>query len=92
MLALLEPSVNGKKNDLAPASSFVSFIWDATILHSGSLWFSFKDIALAFANVLVLNDVSVPLGDLPVVFLNLPAILVSGNSKVAIEVLSNSYL
>ena len=34
--------------------------------------------------LLVLNDVSVPLGDLPVVFLNLPAILVSGNSKVAI--------
>ena len=53
---------------------------------------SVKDIALAFANVLVLNDVSVPLGDLPVVFLNLPATLVSGNSKVAIEVLSNSYL
>ena len=89
---LLEPNVNGMNNEFTPASSFVSFTCDATIFDTDSLLFSFNVKVNASAKEVVWKELSLPLGDVAVVFLNLAATVVSGNSNIDNEVLSVSYL
>ena len=82
--------VRGMNNDFAPASSFVSFIVEQTILVVSKSKFSPN------ANVLLLvsvtKEVSEPLGLVPLVDLILPIILVFGSSNVEIWVLNVSNL
>ena len=92
MFALVLPNLIGMNNDFAPANSFVSFTSEATMFDTANLWFSLNGILIAFASVEVTNDDSVPLGDLPVVFLSVVVIEVFGNSNPPINVLPTSYL
>ena len=54
--------------------------------------FSFNVKVVASAKEVVWKELSLPLGDVAVVFLNLAATVVSGNSNIDNEVLIVSYL
>ena len=90
--AFVLPSFKGMNNDLLPANSFVSFISEATIFVVSNLWFWLNGIDTAFPTVVVVKDVSVPLGDVPVVGCIVGVIEVLGNSDEPIIVLIVSYL